>query len=174
VAAYVVLAVIVPSTLTNMGIGRLEAHMFIFYFAILSAITPPVATGAYTAAGIARCDPMATGFCAMRLGLVAFLLPYAFTYRPGLLLHGIPWEIARAIAFTTLGIVAWAAATEKYLFREISFTAQLLLGLSGIMLIVPEYWTSILGLLVTLLTFIILYLQHKKLLSQGKSEKVVA
>ncbi|MBW2146662.1 MAG: TRAP transporter permease [Deltaproteobacteria bacterium] len=173
VAAYVVLAVIVPPTLTNMGIGRIEAHMFIFYFAILSAITPPVATGAYTAAGIAQCDPMATGFCAMRLGLVAFLLPYAFVYRPGLLLHGIPWEIVRAVIFTSIGILAWAAATGKYLFREISFPVQIILGLSGIMLIIPEYWTSIMGLGITLFIIIYHYLQHRRL-SSLEAQKVVA
>ena len=72
VAAYVVLATLIPTTLTNLGVPAVAAHLFLFYFAILSAITPPVSTGAYVAAGIAGTDPIRTGFKAIELGLISF------------------------------------------------------------------------------------------------------
>lgn len=150
VAAYVVVAVIVPPTLRNMGVGDLAAHMFIFYFAILAAITPPVATGAYTAAGIAGCNPMGVAAKAVKLGTVAFLLPYAFVYEPSLLLQGEPWRIALHVFFTACGILAWAGAMEQYYFREISFIFRTVLGASAIMLIWPEVWISIVGLAIML------------------------
>jgi TRAP-type uncharacterized transport system fused permease subunit len=162
VAAYVVVAVIVPPTLCKMGIGELEAHMFIFYFAILSAITPPVATGAYTAGGIALCNPMDVAFRAVKLGTVAFLLPYAFVYESSLLFQGNYWLILLNISFVACGILAWAGAMEQYYFGEISVFSRVALGISAILLIWPETWVSIVGLMIMASVTIMVIRQRTK------------
>ncbi|MCP5368849.1 MAG: TRAP transporter permease [Hyphomicrobiales bacterium] len=149
VAAYVVLATLVPSSMIKLGVEPIAAHLFIFYFAILSAITPPVCTGAYVAAGIAKADPVQTGFVAMRLGLIVFLLPFAFTYDPSLLLVGSNLgETVLHVGTCALGICFWAYGLEGYFRRKIYGVARVLLMVSGAMLVWPDLWVSMAGFVV--------------------------
>jgi TRAP transporter 4TM/12TM fusion protein len=163
VAAYVVLATLVPVTLTNLGIELLAAHLFIFYFAILSAITPPVCTGAYVAAGIAKCDPVKTGFVAIRLGLVVFLLPFAFVYDPALLLIGSWGHIALVIGSCTLGCWLWAVGLEGYFIKEVPMPLRAVLVVAGAMLIWPDYWISGSGLVFGGAAMVITYFRNRRL-----------
>src|SRR3546814_5344336 len=87
-AAYLLLAVLVAPALARLGLPPIVAHMFIFYFGLVSAITPPVALAAYAAAGIAGTDANATAWEAIRLGFVKLLVPFAFVTIPGLLMIG--------------------------------------------------------------------------------------
>ncbi len=161
VAAYVVLAVIVPPALKKMGVELLPAHLFIFYFAILSAITPPVATGAYTAAGIAKSDPLKTGFKAMKLGLVAFLLPFVFVYDKGILLHGSIANIIMAIFFTGTGIFCWAGAVEGYfLVGRLNILLRIAFGISAILQIIPLFYTRIIGLVGAVLLVLVAFIKR--------------
>lgn len=146
VAAYVVLAALVPASMIKLGVPPIAAHLFIFYFAILSAITPPVCTGAYVAAGIARADPIQTGFVAMRLGMICFLLPFAFAYDPELLLLGgnIGSSIIH-IGSCAVGIVFWAYGLEGYFRGQLSIPRRVLLMVSGVMLVWPDLWVSAIG-----------------------------
>jgi TRAP transporter 4TM/12TM fusion protein len=146
VAAYVVLATLVPASLIALGVSAVAAHLFIFYFAILSAITPPVCTGAYVAAGIAKADPVETGWFAMRLGIVVFLLPFAFVYEPALLLNGHPSEIVLHIATCVIGIAYWAWGLEGWFRGPLSLWPRALLLAGGAMLIWPSLWVSLAGL----------------------------
>ncbi len=147
VAAYVVLATLVPASLIRLGVPDVAAHLFIFYFAILSAITPPVCTGAYVAAGIANADPVDTGLSAIRLGLIVFLLPFAFVYEPALLLIGGAGDVVLHTATCVAGIICWAWGLEVWFRRELGpATRTLLLG-AGVMLIWPNAWVSLAGLL---------------------------
>lgn len=147
VAAYVVLATLVPASMIKLGVPPIAAHMFIFYFAILSAITPPVCTGAYVAAGIAKADPVETGFVAMRLGIIVFLLPFAFVYDPSLLLLGDNMgESIIHIAACTVGILFWAYGLEGYFQKPLNVVCRVLLMVSGVMLIWPDVWLSLAGL----------------------------
>lgn len=146
VAAYVVLATLVPASLIKLGIPPIAAHLFIFYFAILSAITPPVCTGAYVAAGIAKADPVQTGFVAMGLGLVVFLLPFAFVYDPALLMIGEWGDIVLHTGTCTLGILFWAWGLEGYFRRPLNLATRGGLLASGAMLIWPDAWISLTGL----------------------------
>ncbi|NLE90615.1 MAG: TRAP transporter large permease subunit, partial [Synergistaceae bacterium] len=84
--AYILGAALGVPALAKIGIMPLAAHMFVFYYAIISNITPPVALAAYAAASIAGSNPNRTGFAACRLGILAFVVPFAFCYDPGLLL----------------------------------------------------------------------------------------
>jgi len=147
VAAYVVLATLVPASMIKLGVPAIAAHMFIFYFAILSAITPPVCTGAYVAAGIAKADPVQTGFVAMRLGIIVFLLPFAFVYDPGLLLIG--GDIGESVVHIgacTIGILFWAYGLEGYFRKPLNTLSRCMLMASGVMLIWPDVWLSLAGL----------------------------
>jgi TRAP transporter 4TM/12TM fusion protein len=157
VAAYVVLASIVPSILLKMGVGVFPAHMFIFYFAILAGITPPVCTAAYCAAGIAGTDPMKTGLTATRLGFVCFLLPFAFVYDPAILGQGTPSQIVLAIFFTTAAVFAWAAFVEGFFFftGKLNIVQQVLMGICSIALIHPSYLLSSIGLIVALIALFV-------------------
>jgi TRAP transporter 4TM/12TM fusion protein len=148
VAAYVVLATLVPASMIKLGVPAVAAHMFIFYFAILSAITPPVCTGAYVAAGIAQANPVQTGFVAIRLGLVVFLLPFAFVYDPALLLLGSPGEIVVHVSTCTLGIVFWAYGLEGFFYKPLTLLVRALLIGAGAMLIWPDVWISLAGLVI--------------------------
>ncbi len=146
VAAYVVLATLVPASMIKLGVPPISAHLFIFYFAILSAITPPVCTGAFVAAGIAKADPMQTGFVALRLGLVVFLLPFAFVYEPALLLIGHPGTIVLSVGTAILGVLYWAYGLEGHFKGPIGFIGRAVLIISGGLLIWPNLWVSLGGL----------------------------
>lgn len=146
VAAYVVLATLVPASLIKLGVPAIAAHLFIFYFAILSAITPPVCTGAYVAAGIAKADPVQTGFVAIRLGLVVFLLPFAFVYDPALLMIGTAGEIVLHVTTCVIGIAYWAYGLEGHFHRDLGVLPRALLIAAGVMLIWPSFWVSLAGL----------------------------
>lgn len=146
VAAYVVLATLVPASLTALGVSAVAAHLFIFYFAILSAITPPVCTGAYVAAGIAKADPVETGWVAIRLGIVVFLLPFAFVYEPALLLSGQLHEIILHVATCIIGIVYWAYGLEGWFRGPLTTWPRAFLLAAGALLIWPSLWVSLAGL----------------------------
>ena len=103
VAAYVVASLFVAPPLVKSGVMPIAAHLFIFYYAILAQITPPVALAAYTGAGIAKANPMKTGWMAFFISLVAFLVPFAFVYDPSLLLEGPLLYSLFSFAKTVLG-----------------------------------------------------------------------
>lgn len=116
-AAYAVAASVVAPGLISIGIEPLMAHMFVFYFAVMSAITPPVALAAYAAAGVAGTDPFRTGFTAFRLGIAAYIVPFMFMYSPQLLMIGSMTSIILASATAAVGIYFLAAAVQGWFFK---------------------------------------------------------
>src|SRR5699024_4510016 len=93
VAAYIMQVAVTITALIDLGVYPLAAHLFVFYFAAVTAITPPVALAAFAADGIAGSEPMKTGMTAVRLGIAAFIVPYIFVYGESLLLIGSVPEI---------------------------------------------------------------------------------
>ena len=163
VAAYVVLATIVPPALKKMGVDPLQAHLFIFYFAILSGITPPVCTGAYCAAGIAKADPLKTGIRSVQLGTVAFILPFVIVYDPAILAQGSLLEIVSTTLFSAVSIIFWAAAIEGYWFTgKIVFGVRIGIAAAALMVIVPNLPTQILGLVAATTAFMAARLIRKQ------------
>jgi TRAP transporter 4TM/12TM fusion protein len=114
-AAYIFLAVILAPALVGQGLNPMGVHLFILYWAMLSFITPPVALGAYAAASIAGSNPIRTGFAAMRLGGVIYVIPFLFVADPALLLEGTPGEIG--VALLRAGVTVWllVGALQGYL-----------------------------------------------------------
>jgi TRAP transporter 4TM/12TM fusion protein len=114
-AAYIFLAVILAPALVTGGLDPIGVHLFILYWAMLSFITPPVALGAYAAATVAGSNPIRTGFAAMRLGSVIYVLPFIFVLEPGLLLTGTWQDTLLALAGAALGLWLMIAGLQGYL-----------------------------------------------------------
>jgi TRAP-type uncharacterized transport system fused permease subunit len=136
-AVYALAAVLAGPAIVSLGIETLPAHLFIVFFASMSAITPPVAVAAFAAASIAGANPMQIGLLACRIGIVAFLLPFAFVYQPGVLMIGEPVTIAIQIAAALAATVALAGAAEAWLGRPLPAVPRLVLTVLGVAMIWP-------------------------------------
>lgn len=113
-AAYIFLAILLAPALIQIGLNPMAVHMFIFYWGMLSFITPPVALGAFAAASIAKTPPMQTGFEAMRLGSVIYFIPFFFAFQPALVLQGGFQETVVAFVLAIAGITLFACAVQGY------------------------------------------------------------
>ena len=146
-AKYIVLATIAAPAIQTFHVPQLAAHLFIMYFGILADLTPPVALAAYAAAGIARSEPNATGFMAVKLALAGFLIPYIFCYNPGLLMIGASnMEIVFIVCTAAVGIASLSFASVGYWLRDLFLWERLLLVGAAITLITPGLMTDIIGL----------------------------
>jgi TRAP transporter 4TM/12TM fusion protein len=141
-AAYIICAILAVPAITNLGVNHLAAHLFVFYFAIISAITPPVALAAYAAAGIARSNPMKTGWTACRIGFAAFIVPYMFVFSPALLMAGNLTQIAWVCLTALVGVILLSCATIGWFFTYMSIWERLFLCASAILLIEPHLITD--------------------------------
>lgn len=155
VAAYIVQVPLTIPALIELGVTPIAAHLFIFYFAIISAITPPVALAAFAAAGIAGSEPMKTGLIALRLGIAAFLVPFMFVYGPSLLLIGEPTTIALSVITAVLGISGVAAAAEGWMFRHAVWYERVILFIGSILLIHPNMYVDFIGLALLVAAFLL-------------------
>ncbi|NPV26174.1 MAG: TRAP transporter permease [Firmicutes bacterium] len=154
-ANYIVQASVAAPALVALGVPMLTAHLFVFYFGVFADITPPVALAAYTAAGIAKADPMRAGGIASKNVMVAYLIPFLFVYFPALMAKAPALDIVMTTLAALLGVVALSAAWSNYFQRPCNILERLLLVVSAVMLIYPEYKTSLIGL--ALLTAIYLW-----------------
>ncbi|MBI2370267.1 MAG: TRAP transporter fused permease subunit [Deltaproteobacteria bacterium] len=134
---YVMLAVLVGPALTQLGIVPLAAHLFLFYFGMLSMISPPVCLATYAAAAIARSDFWKTGWAGMRLGIVAYVVPFVFAFHPALILQGTAGEIILAAATASLGVILLGVGCAGYLFRPLGWGKRAIISLAGLLLIPP-------------------------------------
>lgn len=146
VAAYIVQVPLTIPALITLGVPPIAAHLFIFYFAIISAITPPVALAAFAAASIANSEPMRTGMVALRLGIAAFIVPYMFVYGPSLLLIGDPLKIILTVITAIIGILSMASALEGWLLRNAFWYERIILAAGALTLIKPGLLTDSIGL----------------------------
>lgn len=142
VAAYALVATLVAPVLLELGLPALQAHLFLVYFSVLSAITPPVAIACFVASSIADENPMSVAWQAMRTGLVAFIIPFLFVYQPALLLQGSVLEVLVALVSTALGIWLLSLAIEGYGQRWLRLVERLLLGLVAVTALAPSLWLS--------------------------------
>ncbi|KJS21751.1 MAG: hypothetical protein VR72_09060 [Clostridiaceae bacterium BRH_c20a] len=159
-AAYLIAAIFGPSALISLGVTPLSAHLFIFYYAALSTITPPVAMAAYAGADVAKADANRTGFTAMRLGAAAYIIPWFFIYSPALILDGDIVSIVFAAVSAVIGIYALASGIEGVIITKINWPLRLILIVSALTLIKPGIATDIFGYLV--LGIIYFYQRMKK------------
>lgn len=144
--AYVIVATLGAPALIKVGVPILAAHLFVFYYAILSVITPPVCMASFAGASIANAPAMKTGFVSVKLGIVAFIIPFMFIYEPALLLSGSVNETVMASITAIIGVVTLAAGMQKWLIISANITEQILLLAGGLSLIYPGSLTDTFGL----------------------------
>jgi TRAP transporter 4TM/12TM fusion protein len=134
---YVTLAVLVGPALSQMGIVPIAAHLFLFYFGMLSLITPPDCLATYAAAAIAKADFWRTGWTGMRLGIVAYIVPFVFVLHPPLIFHGTWIEIVMATFTAAVGTVLLGIGCAGYLFRPLGWPKRAWAVLAGALLYLP-------------------------------------
>jgi TRAP transporter 4TM/12TM fusion protein len=145
-AAYAVAASVVAPGLIKLGISPLVAHMFVFYYAVVSAITPPVALAAYAGAAIAGSDPMKTSVTSFIYGMAAFLVPFMFFYSPELLLQGDDWSRIIHFAITALiGVYFLAASLQSWFFGPVNQLMRAILLAASLLLISGGFVTDFAG-----------------------------
>ena len=145
-AAYAVAASVIAPGLVQMGIPVLTAHFFIFYFAVMSAITPPVALAAYAGAAIAQSDPMRTSVESFKIGLAAFVVPFMFFSSPAMLMQGSLLEILHVAATASLGIFLLSAAVEAWLMGPLPWWLRIVLVAAALGMIEGSWTTDAIGL----------------------------
>lgn len=144
-AAYVLLATLIVPALEELGVVKIAAHFFVFYFGIMANVTPPVAVAAYTAAGIAEADSMKTGLVAWRLSLAGFLMPFMFCINPALIGQGTTLEIIAAIITALIGSYGLATAVQRYFKGNLSWPRTIIVLAGSIFMMVPGTATDLIG-----------------------------
>jgi TRAP transporter 4TM/12TM fusion protein len=144
--AYIIAITIGGPALLAMGADMLPTHLFVFYFAILAGITPPVCVPAFCAASIAKSKPLQTGFEALKLALVGFLIPYVFVFNKALLMEGSPLEIITVTVVLVVAVLFFAAALSGYFFKPLNIGWRILLfvlaALTTVLCALPEVLNS--------------------------------
>ena len=153
---YLLMATLIGPVLGNLGVVPLAAHLFIFYFGMMSMVTPPVALAAYTAASIAGTHIMSTGVAAFRFALVGFTLPYIFVYRPQLLMldpsggQATLGSLAFPLAMAILGVTSFAAAIAGQFRHPLALPLRLLMFAAAALLLAPGPSAAVAGLQIPL------------------------
>jgi TRAP transporter 4TM/12TM fusion protein len=156
-AVYVFLAIIMAPALVAIGVDPVAAHLFVVYWATVSYITPPVALAAFAASGIAKANPMKTGFTAVRLGAVTFLVPFFFVYQPALIFRGEPLEIALSVISAIIGVFMLSSSLEGYLIgfgRMQNLFVRLIVLVAGLCMLIPGILTDVLGIALALIIYV--------------------
>ncbi|WP_366657258.1 TRAP transporter permease [Fodinicurvata sp. EGI_FJ10296] len=143
VGVYLLLAVLVAPALVQMGVPMIAAHLFIFYYGLVSAITPPVALASYAAAAIAGSKPLETSVESFMIGLAKVIVPFLFVYGPELLLIGEPLDIGLAVITGGLGVYALGITTTGWWKGPISWWRRLVTGAGAILLMYPGLWSDL-------------------------------
>jgi len=135
---YVLLAALVVPALVEVGVVPLSAHMFILYFGMMSMITPPIALAAFAASTISGADPMKTGFESMRLGWVAYVVPFLFVLSPTLLLEGEPGHILLNVFTAAMGVYIISVAVVGFFTRRLTVVYRVALIVTGLIAMTPD------------------------------------
>ncbi len=143
--AYIIMVSLLVPALMKLGVIQPAAHMFAFYFAILSAITPPVALAVFAAASLAKADLWSSGWAAVKIGAAGFIVPFMFVYEPGLLLIGDWPTVLWACVTASIGIVMLAAGLHGYFLRRASMFERVLLVAAAFCLVYPGLYTDMTG-----------------------------
>jgi TRAP transporter 4TM/12TM fusion protein len=134
-SAYILAAVLISPVMHDLGIDLMAGHLFLLYFAVMSALTPPVAVAAYAASAIADEAPMKIAGAAVRIAIGAFLIPFAFVFDQALLLQGSVIGIIMATVFTAVGLILFVIAQEGYWKQRLNAPVRVLLGAAGLLII---------------------------------------
>lgn len=153
--AYIIQVALLVPALIKLGIVPAAAHLFVFYFAILSCITPPVALAVYAATGISRSALWETGWAAVKLGATGYIVPFMFVFSPSLLMIGSWTRVGLAVVTALVGVICLAGSLHKYFLNHMALWERVVLFVSAFALIKPGLMTDLvgLGLLLVVLAF---------------------
>jgi TRAP transporter 4TM/12TM fusion protein len=143
--AYIIMTALLVPAIIKLGVVEPAAHMFAFYFAILSAITPPVALAVFAAAGLAKADLWSSGWAAVKIGFAGFIVPFMFVYEPALLMIGDWQTILASCVSASIGVVMFAGGLHGYFLTATSYWQRGLLLIGGLCLIKPGIYTDLAG-----------------------------
>ena len=146
-SAYILAAVLVSPVIRTLEIDLLAGHLFLLYFAVMSALTPPVAVAAYAASAIADENPLKIAAQSVQIAIGAFLIPFSFIFNHELLMRGSPFEIGYGALSAFCGLVAIGIAMEGYYRNRLAAAPRLLLLAAGILLLWIDYWFAIVAAL---------------------------
>ncbi len=146
-AAYIVMAALLVPALVKLGIPMIAAHMFAFYYAIISCITPPVALAVYAGAGLAGSGMWKTGWAAVRIGAPGFIIPFMFAYAPSLLFIGPTTTVLLSMVTASVGVVMLAGGMIGWFLRETNLYERIFLLTGSILLIKPGLTTDMIGVI---------------------------
>ena len=166
-AAYAVAASVVAPGLVNLGVPLLTAHFFVFYFAVVSAITPPVALASYAAAGISGANPMQTSVTSFKIGLAAYIVPFMFFYNSALLMDGSAAEIVRALGTALVGVYLLSASVIGWFLKsKANMLMRGLLMVAALSMIAGGLMTDILGIGLAVAVVLLQKMANKSLATQ--------
>jgi len=141
-AVYITVAALIVPSLIKIGVNPIAAHMFAFYFGVVSTITPPVALASFAAAAIAGSPPMSTAVESARIGIAKYLVPFVFVYNPALLFEGPVWLCAYSGVVAVIGLWGLSVALEGWFHGALSPAMRLAVGIGSIALMVPPLAAS--------------------------------
>jgi TRAP-type uncharacterized transport system fused permease subunit len=160
--AYIILTSLLVPAIIKLGVIPPAAHMFAFYFAVLSAITPPVALAVYAAAGIAKADLWTSGWAAVKIGAAGFIVPFMLIYEPALLMIGSWPQVIQAFFTASLGILLFAGGLHGYFITAANLWQRALLVVAGLLLIDPGLVTDIIGFVLAVFVGGVQWLERRK------------
>jgi TRAP transporter 4TM/12TM fusion protein len=143
--AYILMTALLVPAIIKLGVVVPAAHMFAFYFAIMSAITPPVALAVFAAAGLAKANLWSSGWAALKIGFAGFIIPFMFVYEPALLMIGDWTRILQAVVTASVGVAMFAGGLHGYFVAVATLWQRALLLGAGILLIDPNVITDSIG-----------------------------
>ncbi|MBA7519916.1 hypothetical protein ES705_12004 [subsurface metagenome] len=143
---YILVSILLAPALVMAGLQPIVAHFFVFYMGLTAMLTPPVCLCAFVAASIADAPFMKTGWQAMRLGIIVYIVPFMFAFSPALLMIGDAGEIALAVASSIIGVVLLSAGMQGYFLKTASWPERILFLGAGLCMMIPGWTTDIIGL----------------------------
>ena len=169
-ACYIFLAIVLAPAIIEAGVTPIAAHLYVLYWGVLSFITPPVAIAAITASTISKSSALETGVLSMRLGSILFFLPILFVFDSAMLMNGSVIEIMISFMTAIFAIILISASFESYLyfFGLINKFYRILIFISGFLILLPIFYTKIIGLIVFFISISLLIIykyKNKKILS---------
>jgi TRAP transporter 4TM/12TM fusion protein len=165
--AYIIMTALLVPAIVKLGVVEPAAHMFAFYFAILSAITPPVALAVFAAAGIAKSDLWTSGWSAVKIGAAGFIVPFMFVYEPSLLMIG-PWPtIVSSCTSAIIGVVLFAGGLHGYLITATNIWQRPMLIVGGLLLIKPGLESDLIGAALVLIVIVTQVLARRAVAKAG-------
>lgn len=158
-SAYILAAVLIAPVMAKLQIPVLQGHMFLLYFAVMSALTPPVAVAAYAASALAEANPLSIALDAVKISIGAFLVPFAFVFNEAILLQGSVIDIVSSISFVVIGLTAIAIASEGYFKETLNPYLRIVLAVAGLCMLSSQLVPVIVG--GTMLLAVTLFMNRK-------------